>query len=242
MIKKYFFILFIPSVLYAQSAKDIILKVDQNDQFTTEEFSAVMRITKGKKELVKEFTGYGSNNGEKSFIKFINSEDRDVKYLKIKKELWIYFPDADDVMKISGHMLRQGMMGSDISYEDMLESSERDKKYTSKLSGEEETDGRPCYVIELSAKTEDAPYERQVLYIDKELYVGLRMEMYARGGRLIKKMTASEHIKIAGKNVPRKISIQDMRKKNSVTVVEFKKIIFNGQIPANIFTRQMLKK
>ena len=48
-------------------------------------------------------------------------------------------PRAERVQKISGHMLRQGMMGSDMSYEDMLEAADFEEKYEAEVVGEEET-------------------------------------------------------------------------------------------------------
>ena len=39
-------------------------------------------------------------------------------------QLWTYSPQTDHTIRISGHMLRQSVMGSDMSYEDMMEDSE----------------------------------------------------------------------------------------------------------------------
>jgi len=41
--------------------------------------------------------------------------------LKLGDELWTYTPETDRIIKISGQMLRQSVMGSDLSYEDMME-------------------------------------------------------------------------------------------------------------------------
>ena len=76
-----------PSLAFAITADDIIKRVDQNENFSTQKFSATMTIQKGKRKLVKKFNGYGQKNGEKSFMTFTNPEDRGVKYLKIAKEL-----------------------------------------------------------------------------------------------------------------------------------------------------------
>lgn len=231
-----------PSLLYAETARDIIKKVDKNEEFVSQQFSLTMEINKGKRELIKKFEGYSQKNGDKSFLIFTNPEDRGVKYLKIQKELWIYFPDADDIMKISGHILRQGMMGSDISYEDMLESGDRDKKYDAKLIKEEIVDKKLCYVIELNAKVKDAAYAKQVLYIDKELYVPLKIEFFASGGRLIKTMSLSNFSKISGRFVAGKMVIQDKRKKDSKTTVLTDSVKFDIRLPAKVFSKRSLRR
>ena len=43
------------------------------------------------------------------------------KMLKLQDQLWTYAPSTDRTILISGHMLRQSVMGSDLSYEDLLE-------------------------------------------------------------------------------------------------------------------------
>ena len=43
------------------------------------------------------------------------------KMLKLDDKLWTYSPQTDRVIQISGHMLRQSVMGSDMSYNDMME-------------------------------------------------------------------------------------------------------------------------
>jgi outer membrane lipoprotein-sorting protein len=232
----------LPSFALAQSAEEIISIVDKNRVYITQKFAMKMTISRGKSKLIKTFEGFSKRDGLKSFMWFTNPEDRGVKYLKSGKELWIYFPDADDVMKISGHMLKQGMMGSDISYEDMLETEEARKKYSSKLLKEETFDGRACFVVELNAIVPDASYEKQVMYVDKQNYVPLKMEMYAKGGRLIKTFSQSDIINIGGRNLPKKAEIQDVRKKNTKTTVEFLNMTFDEPVSDDLFNKRYLKK
>ncbi|MBN1595984.1 outer membrane lipoprotein-sorting protein [candidate division FCPU426 bacterium] len=226
----------------AETASDIIRKVDGNQVFSTETFKAKMVIAKDKRTLTKTFYGYGQKQDMKSFMEFTNPEDKGVKYLKLDDELWIYFPDADDVMKISGHMLRQGMMGSDISYEDMLENDSIEEKYDSRLLEDKQVDGRECYVVELQAKKPDVTYDKQVIVVDKVWYIPLEIELYARGGRLLKTMKQSEVQKLGERFVPMRITIRDMRRRNSQTVVTFEEIAFDGKVPAKVFTKGYLKR
>jgi outer membrane lipoprotein-sorting protein len=232
----------LPAFALAETAEEIIAKVDKNRVYTTQKFSSRMIISKGKSQLIKTMEGYGKKEGQKSFMWFTNPEDRGVKYLKSGKELWIYFPDADDIMKISGHMLKQGMMGSDISYEDMLETEEARKKYSSKLLKEDKVDGKDCYVIELNAVVPDASYEKQIIFVDKQNFVPLKMEMFAKGGRMIKVFTQSEIINIGGRNIPKKTEIRDVRRKNSKTNIEFININFDVPLSDDFFNKRNLKR
>ena len=226
----------------AVTAESIIDKVDENQTFDTEAFEATMVIRKGDRTLTKTFYGYGRWEGKTSFMAFTNPEDRGVKYLKRDDELWIYFPDADDVMKISGHMLRQGMMGSDISYEDMLEEESLEETYASRRLEDEVVDGRPCYVVELTAKKPDVAYAKQRLAVDRTWYIPLRLELYARGGRKLKEMTQEDVERVGDRWVPRKVTIRDLRRRDSETVVTFDEIAFDVAVPDRVFTLGYLQR
>jgi len=233
----------LPGMSWAQmTAKEIIQKIDDNQVFDSQAFKAQMIIQKGKRTLTKTFYGYGKKEGGKSFMEFTNPEDKGVKYLKMDDELWIYFPDADDVMKISGHMLRQGMMGSDLSYEDMLENDSLDEQYASQLKEDVMINDRPCYVVELIAKVPDVSYAKQILFVDKQWYLPVKIEMYARGGRLLKEMIQSKIEKNGNRWVAMEGSIQDKRKRNSMTTFKFTEIEFDKPLPKKIFTKQNLKR
>jgi outer membrane lipoprotein-sorting protein len=223
-------------------ALEIIRRIDRNELYTTESFRATMTIQKGKRTLTKTFSGFGQRQGWKSFMAFTNPEDQGVKYLKLDNELWIYFPDADDVMKISGHMLRQGMMGSDISYEDMLETDSLEDSYHAVLLRDETVDNRACQVVELTAKRPDLAYERQKIFVDRERSVPLKLELFARGGRLLKRMSQGEVTQIGERWVPMRVTIQDLRRKDSQTMVTFQEIKFDVALPKDVFTKRYLTR
>jgi outer membrane lipoprotein-sorting protein len=153
-----FLFIFVPVLSFSITADDIIKNVDRNQVFDSQKGRMVMVIDRDGKKMMKEMISYGVKEGNKFFVEFTNPEDKGVKYLKLDNELWIYLPDADDIMKISGHMLRQGMMGSDISYEDMMNDEEQQKKYHSVIVAETNVNGTLCYDIELTAKVEDGTY------------------------------------------------------------------------------------
>jgi hypothetical protein len=75
--------------------------------------------------------------------------------LKLKDKLWMYSPSTDRTIQISGHMLRQSVMGSDLSYEDMMADKKLTHHYQAVVTGSEAVEGFQCWVLELTAKTRD---------------------------------------------------------------------------------------
>ena len=130
----------------ALTAEDIIRKRDDNEYIETARAEMEMVIKSGRREMVKSMVIL--TDKENSLTEFTNPRDRGTKFLKRGDELWMFFPDAEDIVKISGHMLNQGMMGSDFSYQDLLESDKLTDLYHFEIIGEEVVDGRPAYVLE----------------------------------------------------------------------------------------------
>jgi len=235
-----FFLSVVP--LWSETGLEIIKKVDNNQKFSTEKFQMRMIIEKGNRKMVKSLFGYGKDMGNNSFMEFTNPEDKGVKYLKLNDELWIYFPDADEIMKISGHMLRQGMMGSDISYEDMMRKETLEESYEVKLTGTQTINKLECFVVELNAKTADALYEKQIIYVDKNKYVLVKIDMHARGGRLLKTLEQFDFKKIDNRYIPQYIIMKDLRRKDSKTTIEFISVQFDIKIPPGVFSKSYLKR
>lgn len=227
---------------FGLTADEIIKQVDKNMTFDSQKATAVMTVNRDGKKLVKEFIVYGVREGNKFYAEYTNPEDRGVKYLKLDKELWIYFPDADDIMKISGHMLRQGMMGSDISYEDMLSDEEYREKYNAEFIGETVLDGVKVYEIDLIAKKADATYYKEKMLIDKEKIIPMEINLYAKSGRKIKRIKMSQFKSFGKRYYPMVMTIKDLRKKDSVTYVEYKELEFDIPISDSYFSKQMLRR
>jgi negative regulator of sigma E activity len=154
----------------------------------------------------------------------------------------MFFPDAEDIVKISGHMLNQGMMGSDFSYQDIMESDKLTDLYDFKIIGEEEIDGRPCYVLEgVAREGVKVSYYRRVSWVDKERFIGLKEELYAQSGRLLKETKVNELEKINERWIPVDSVMEDKLRKNTYTEFKISLIDFNPEIPEETFSLQSLK-
>ncbi|MGM0368886.1 MAG: outer membrane lipoprotein-sorting protein [Bacillota bacterium] len=228
-------------LINAQSPTEIMEQVDEYQHLESAKIRAKMIITKGPREMVKEMTSYikGSNKG---LTEFTNPRDRGSKFLKKDDDLWMFFPDAEDIVKISGHMLEQGMMGSDFSYQDMMESAKLTNLYDFEIIREEELQGRSCYVIEgVKKEGQEASYYRRVEWIDQERFVLLKEELYARSGRLLKVLSTERVEQIKERWFPTHQIIDNKLKKNSQTEYKIEEIEFGADIPASTFSLQQLR-
>ena len=226
----------------AQNADEIIQKVDENMVSVTQVSTSKMVIHGRRNTRTVTSKNYAAGS-DQSFTEYLSPErEEGTKMLKLEDKLWIYNPSSDRTIQISGHMLKQSVMGSDLSYEDMMEERELTEMYEAKVIGEETVDDRKTWVLELNAKVDDATYEQQKIWVDQERYVPLRQEMYAKGGKLLKRVTLSEVKQYGERWHPTQMNYKDMLQDGQGTDFILTDIEFDEDIPEYIFSKASLKK
>lgn len=230
---------------FAQTTPDpetIIKKVDANMYSDTRIFESEMIIHGKRNDRTLTMKAY-SEGSEKSFTEYLSPErEKGTKMLKLEDNLWIYSPESDRTIQLSGHMLRQSVMGSDLSYEDMMEDRKLLDMYNVKALPDETLNGRKNYVLELIAKVDDVNYYKRKIWIDQERYVPMQEELFAKSGTLLKKTVMSDVVKVGNRWYPKKINYKDMLSDGKGTDFIMLNIEFDVTIPDYIFTKAVLKK
>lgn len=229
------------TVAGAPGVAELLARIDANQAFKSIEYTGRMEILLGKELRVKSMRVWAIGS-DKAFVEFTNPEDAGTRMLKLDKNLWIYFPKEQDTVPISGHLLKEGLMGSDLSYEDALESDQLSSMYSASLTGETTIAGRRAYVVELRARSPKAKYDRRVLQVDAERFVVLSEEMYARSGRLLKTMEAKEVRRIGDRWYATSVVMVDKLRKDSSTTMVMESLKLDVAIDPGLFTRAALEK
>ena len=178
----------------------------------------------------------------RSFTEYLDPpREKGTKMLKLEDQLWTYTPASDRTILISGHMLRQSVMGSDLSYEDMMEDPRLTALYTAAVSGEEAVEGRPCWVLDLVSRGEDIAYFKRRVWVDKDRSVILREERYAKSGKLLKTTAVKAVERQGGRWVPTRVVFKDALKEGEGTEFALESIEFDAAIPGHIFTKASLR-
>lgn len=223
-------------------ANTILEKIDKNISSKNRVFESTMKIygTRSTRSITSRTY---SESTKKSFTEFLTpASEKGTKMLKLENQLWIYSPGTDRIIQISGHMLRQSVMGSDLSYEDMMDDRKLNEIYSSKVSGEETLDGRKTWVLNLTAKVDDAAYYSQKLWVDQERFIPLMQELYGKSGKLLKKTQLQDVRFIQGRWFPMKIIYKDMLKDGQGTEFQMTDVKFDQKIPDYIFSKGALKQ
>ncbi len=223
------------------TAKQILDQIDQNMSSENRVYTSQMIVHAARGSRTMEMKSWTAGDNQSYTEYLAPAREKGTKMLKLEDKLWFYSPSTDRIIQISGHMLRQSVMGSDLSYEDMMEDRKLQDVYDAELKGNEEFQGVDCYVIELTAKVSDVTYHGRKQWIDKSKLIPLKEELYAKGGKLLKRTVLSDVKKIEGRWFPTKIHYKDMLKRGDGTEFIITDIQFDVNIPDHIFTKASLR-
>ncbi len=222
----------------ALTAEEIIRKVEAN-QAGSSEVTATLEITDTFGKRVKKIHSFSSENGD-MMLEFTNPEEKGQKILRLKNEIYLYYPKAEEVIHLQGDSLKDSVMGSDFSYEDLTADKSILDRYAATLERNEAVDGNDCYVITLTATRKDVAYPKQVVWVDSGLFAYRKGESYSKSGKLIKRMEIKEFVTVSGKTVASNTEMYDTMKKNSKTVFIVDKVRLGIKIDPKVFSYEEL--
>ena len=224
------------------SGKSILEKVDANMTSETSVTTSQMIIHGRRGSRTVESKSW-AKGADIAFTEYLApAREKGTKMPKLEDRLWTYSPDTDRTIQISGHMLRQSVMGSDLSYEDMMDAPRLAELYEAEVTGEETIEERDCWALHLTANTDDVAYQSRKLWLDKERMVPMQEELFAKSGKLLKRVTLKEFKQIEERWYPMHLTFKDVLKNGEGTEFVVTSIEFNVDIPEHIFSKASLRR
>ncbi len=242
--KKFLFCLIFATQIFGQypDGAEVLQKIDENLSSRNQVIVSTM-VIHGRRSSRSITSKSWIQGSEKSFTEYLApAREKGTKMLKIDDHLWMYSPQSDRIIRISGHMLRQSLMGSDLSYEDMMEDRRLDEIYSAEITDEEQIDKRDCWVMELSAIKDDVAYHSQKFWVDKEYMIPLKQQLFAKSGKMLKVIELSDLFRIDDRWYPKRMLFQDVLLKGKGTEFIIESINFDENIPNHIFSKASLRK
>ena len=238
---------FLSSFLFPKTnqmnAENIIKAIDKNLNAESRIITSkmVVRGRRSSRTIKSKSWVVGTNL---AFTEYLSPpREAGTKMLKLGEKLYTYSPQTDRVIQISGHMLRQSVMGSDMSYNDMMEDRPMEELYKATIEGSAKVDGRDHWIIVLDAKVKGLSYPKRRSWVDKEYLLPIKEELYAKSGKLLKTASLEGIKKIQGRWFPSKFVYKDELKRNSKgTEWIIDNIEFNKKIPDSRFSKALLRK
>jgi outer membrane lipoprotein-sorting protein len=231
------------AVTQSPSGEEILRRIDEN-LYIDQAMSTSTMIIHGRSGT-RTITSKGWRKGiDRSLVEYLSPpREKGKKMLKLDDKIWTYTPEPNDrIIAISGHLLRQSVMGSDLSYEDITENHKLVELYDAEVSGTEEFDGRDCWVVDLTAKEDDVTYHSRKIWVDRERWLPLKEERFAKSGRLLKTTTIDEVFEVGGRWYPKHMTFKDMLQRGEGTEYIVESIDFDAEVPDHMLTKAALRR
>ena len=236
------FLFLIGDLIAGPTAMEIIKKMDNSQNAENQVITSSM-VIKGRRATRTIESKSWIQGGEKSYTEYLApAREKGTKMLKVGDKLWIYYPRADRIVNISGHMLRRSVMGSDMSYEDMMERRSTEETYNAVIEAEETVGDRITYRILMTAKVDDVAYQKVKIWIDKTRYIALKQELYAASGKLLKRLDTLAVMKTDRGWYPSHMRFKDVLKDGDGTELKVHLILFDQKISSRRFKKGQLRR
>jgi outer membrane lipoprotein-sorting protein len=231
-----------PFMPQGPSGDEILAKVDRN-MFSEQKIAVSRMIIHGRRETRTVESKSWQRGTSESYTEFLApAREKGTKMLKLKDMLWEYSPSTDRTIMISGHMLRQSVMGSDLSYEDMMEDPHLPDLYSASVASLDVLNGRECWALDLTARKEDIAYDHRQIWVDKERFVILRENLYARSGKLLKTAEVREVMRVQNHWLARSVLYKDAFKEGEGTEFHVDSVTLDADIPDYLFSKAALRR
>jgi len=244
---------------FAETAEEkglmIAKLVDSHDQGwgdTSVSMKMILRNRQGEesKRAIRLKSLEMDGDGDKGLTIFDNP--RDVKgtaflsfshYIK-PDDQWLYLPALKRVKRISSANKSGPFMGSQFAFEDL--ASFEVEKYSYKYINEQKLIlnkiNYDVIVIENYPLYKNSGYTRQVVWIDKNRYIPLKIEFYDRKNDLLKTLTFEDYKQYLGKYWRAHNQMMKNHQNGKTTALTFTDYKFRNGFTERDFERNSLKR
>jgi outer membrane lipoprotein-sorting protein len=237
-------ILFLQQLPTAQAIEAETLVEDSFNYMRGKSSVATVIMTIHRPSWERKMTIKAWTRGQKDSLFYIDSPPKDHGNgtLKRGREMWMYNPKINRIIKVPPSMMSQSWMGSDFSNNDLAKSDSLLTDYTHSIVGTETHEGKRVYLIKSMPKP-NAPvvWGMQKLKIREDL-IWLSEEFYDEDLQPVKVMTTLEIQMLGGKLYPKVWRMRDVDETDKYTELTYTSLEFRPTLPDSIFSQTSLRK
>ena len=200
-----------------------------------------MTIHRPDWERVVTIKAWTKGQDESLFRIIAPPKDEGNSTLKKDREMWIFNPKVNRVIKLPPSMMSQSWMGSDFSNNDLAKSDSLIKDYSHTLIGTETHKGKTVYIIR-SMPMPEAPVVWGMLELKiREDHIFLGEAFFDEDLKPVKVMTAHDIQMMNGKLFPKTWRMQKADVRDEYTELTYNQLDFEEDLPDSLFTLSNLR-
>jgi outer membrane lipoprotein-sorting protein len=219
-------------------AQTLVRKADEIMDLGSSTMEVEMRVfEKGEERKFYGMTMH-TKGADKILIVFSKpAREKGRAFLSTPDGMWLFLPNNHKILRLPG---RDSFSGTDFSNHDVLDVNLLED-YNAVLLGTEDYEGRPAYLLELTARGKTTIYAKIKYWIAVDNNMPLQRQFFTGSGRLLKtlKLSTSPGSKFARPDVWEMWNELNKKRKSVMIYIELKN---NQAHPDSMFTRNYLKR
>ncbi len=234
-----------------QKGLEIATEVDSRDTGWGDTLANLQMILKNRNgdehtRTLKLKTLEVEEDGDKSLSIFNNPRDiKGTAFLSYTHALeadeqWLYLPAVKRVKRISSSNKSGPFLGSEFAFEDLTSFEVRKFKYN--YLGDDVFDEQDTFMIEAFPQYKHSGYTRQIIWIDKERYIPLKIEFYDRKNALLKTMVFRQYQQYLDHFWRADVQLMSNHVNGKSTELRWKEYQFRSGLTDRDFDRNTLKR
>ena len=157
------------------------------------------------------------------------------KMLMRGDEIWMHFPKTKNVIKLSPMQILLG----EVANGDLLQMG-FSTAYQCRFLPDGDSADNWCLLLE-ARENGGGNYQKIILWVNKESYLPVTGEFYARSGKLLKSVLYQEYRTVLGKPVAMKVIIRDGQQRDEYTVMKYLRLV-EKSLPPNYYRKEYLPR
>jgi len=231
-----------PAVLGAQSAAEIVDRVDQLMRGQSSEASVRMEVVTEhwSRSIDMRIWSLGTDY---SLIRIdAPPKDAGTATLKAQTELWNYLPRVDRTIKLPASLMGASWMGSHFTNDDLVKESRIIDDYDIEITFEGERDGNEIWEFTLIPKPETAVvWAKIVEQVRQNDMMPEWVRYYDDLGEVSRSMVFSDFQVMGGRMVPARLVVTPADKPNESTTIIYRTLAFDIGLEPSFFSLRNLR-
>ena len=230
-------------VFGSPSVDEIIEKSQQSIHLPKHKTELILTVQKKRRTKEYQLSVYQDKSSGVGSAEFHSpTRDRGTKFLRKKEALWMYLPSIEKTKRIAGHMLNKGIMGSDLSYEELLLQQDWAKEYEAEQNQDTIEQGLACFHVTLYARKDSMFDAKRILWIEKEHFVPIKEQVYDSSGQLFKEWIRKDLRLVDSQWIPFIQEIQNKRLSANKTTITIQTIKIAPDLSKDFFSHRWLER
>ena len=235
--------LFSPLTARAQSAREIIDRVDQlmRGESSIARFTMDIQTENWDRSLTLRAWSLGT---EHALIRVESPQkEAGTATLRADQEVWNYLPRVDRTLKLPSSMMAGSWMGSHFTNDDLVKESRLVDDYEIEVAFEGERDGAEVWEFLLVPLPEAPVVWGKIRYeVRKEDLMPTWARYYDESDEIVRTMTFSEIRVMGSRLVPTVMTMEPADKPGESTVVRYHELDFDVGLDEDFFSLRNLRR